>query len=167
MGPYDPWGMFCKHPVGGHELRSRISDRNYALCTRPLEADLLHIAKDAQVNHPVPDVQTLKNIVPLNKARLAFQAGQYQESVARRRARLRSRLILRQHIGAWASPTECSASGSRPSPISNPRLRSTSPEMRRTVGTGQETPKKLQRTERARKINHPCGSETGRATFPY
>ena len=88
MGPYDPWGIFCKHPVGGHECVSRISDRNYALCTRPLEADLLHIAKDAQVNHPVPDVQTLKNIVPLNKARLAFQAGQYQESVAQAQSAL-------------------------------------------------------------------------------
>ena len=43
-----------------------------ALCTRPMEADLLQVAKDAQVNRPVTDVQTLKNFIPLNKARLAF-----------------------------------------------------------------------------------------------
>jgi tetratricopeptide (TPR) repeat protein len=52
-----------------------------ALCTRPMEAELLQIAKDAQVSHRVSDVEALKKYVPLNKARLAYQAGQYQESV--------------------------------------------------------------------------------------
>jgi tetratricopeptide (TPR) repeat protein len=46
-----------------------------------MEAELLQIAKDAQVSHPVSDVEALKKYVPLNKARLAYQAGQYQESV--------------------------------------------------------------------------------------
>ena len=49
---------------------------------RPMEADILQVAKDAQVNHPVPDLQTLKANVPLNTARLAFKTGQYQESIA-------------------------------------------------------------------------------------
>jgi tetratricopeptide (TPR) repeat protein len=53
-----------------------------ALCVRPMEADILQVAKDAQVNHPVPDLQTLKANVPLNTARLAFKTGQYQESIA-------------------------------------------------------------------------------------
>lgn len=53
-----------------------------ALCTRPMEADLLQIAKDAQVNSPVQDLVTLKAYVPLNKARMAYGAGQYQESLA-------------------------------------------------------------------------------------
>jgi tetratricopeptide (TPR) repeat protein len=52
-----------------------------ALCTRPMESELLQIAKDAQVSHPVSDVETLKAYIPLNKARLAYQAGQYQESL--------------------------------------------------------------------------------------
>jgi len=34
------------------------------------------------VNHPVPDIQTLQTFIPLNKARLAYQAGNYQESIA-------------------------------------------------------------------------------------
>jgi len=52
-----------------------------ALCVRPMEPEILEIAKDAQVGEPVPDLQTLKANVPLTKARLAYQAGQYQESV--------------------------------------------------------------------------------------
>ena len=52
-----------------------------ALCTRPMEAEILQFAKDAQVNVPVPDILTLKAYVPLNKARIAFHAGQYQESI--------------------------------------------------------------------------------------
>ena len=52
-----------------------------ALCTRPMEPELLQLAKDAQVSSPVPDLATLKPYVPLNKARLAYQAGQYQESI--------------------------------------------------------------------------------------
>jgi tetratricopeptide (TPR) repeat protein len=52
-----------------------------ALCVRPMEAEVLQIAKDAQVGVPVPDLQTLKANVPLTKARLAYQAGQYLESI--------------------------------------------------------------------------------------
>lgn len=52
-----------------------------ALCVRPMEPEILQIAKDAQVSAPVPDLQTLKANVPLTKARLAYQAGQYQESI--------------------------------------------------------------------------------------
>ena len=46
-----------------------------------MEAEILQFAKDAQVNVPVPDILTLKAYVPLNKARIAFHAGQYQESI--------------------------------------------------------------------------------------
>jgi len=52
-----------------------------ALCVRPMEPETLQIATDAQVGAPVPDLQTLKANVPLTKARLAYQAGQYQESI--------------------------------------------------------------------------------------
>jgi tetratricopeptide (TPR) repeat protein len=51
------------------------------LCVRPMEADLLHTAKAAAVTHPVPDLQTLQNFISLNKARLAYQAANYQESI--------------------------------------------------------------------------------------
>jgi len=53
-----------------------------AECVRPMEADLLLTAKAAEVNHPVPDLQTLQTFIPLNKARLAYQAGNYQESLS-------------------------------------------------------------------------------------
>jgi len=52
-----------------------------ALCVRPMEPEILQVAKDAQVGAPVPDLQTLQANVPLTKARLAYQAGQYQESI--------------------------------------------------------------------------------------
>ena len=53
-----------------------------AECVRPMEADLLLIAKAAEVNYPVPDLKTLQTFIPLNKARLAYQAGNYQESIS-------------------------------------------------------------------------------------
>jgi tetratricopeptide (TPR) repeat protein len=53
-----------------------------AVCVRPMEPDLLHAARAAQVIHPVPDLQTLETFIPLNKARLAYQAGNYQESIS-------------------------------------------------------------------------------------
>jgi hypothetical protein len=52
------------------------------ICVRPMERDLLAVAKQAAVDHPVPDVQTLQTFIPLNKARLAYQVGNYQESIA-------------------------------------------------------------------------------------
>jgi tetratricopeptide (TPR) repeat protein len=53
-----------------------------AVCVRPIEPELLQAAKAAEVSHPVPDLQTLETFIPLNKARLAYQAGSYQESIA-------------------------------------------------------------------------------------
>jgi hypothetical protein len=53
-----------------------------AVCVRPMEPDLLQAAKTAEVNHPVPDLQTLQTFIPLNKARLAYEAGNYQESIS-------------------------------------------------------------------------------------
>jgi len=52
-----------------------------ALCVRPMETDLLQIAKEAQVSHPVSNLQTLKDYATLSKARLAYQAGQFQDSI--------------------------------------------------------------------------------------
>jgi len=56
-----------------------------SLCVRPIDPDLLQIARDAQVNVPVPDIQTPKFYVPLNKARLAYEAGEYQDSITQAR----------------------------------------------------------------------------------
>jgi hypothetical protein len=39
-----------------------------ALCVRPVEPEILEIAKDAQVGAPVPDLQTLKANVPLTSS---------------------------------------------------------------------------------------------------
>jgi hypothetical protein len=52
-----------------------------ALCVRLMGPDLLQTAKAAAVDHSVPDIQTLQTFIPLNKARLAYQAGNYQESI--------------------------------------------------------------------------------------
>jgi hypothetical protein len=51
------------------------------LCTRPMEDDLLQLAKDAQVKVTVPDVLTLKAWVPLTKAKFAYQLGQFQDAI--------------------------------------------------------------------------------------
>ena len=59
-----------------------------ALCVRPMDAATVQIAKDAQVSIPVPDLQTLKAYVMLNKARLAYQAGQYQDSITQAQSAL-------------------------------------------------------------------------------
>ena len=69
-----PWNQFFTKPVTNQEPG--------VICVRPMEPDLLQTAKAAEVNHPVPDIQTLQTFIPLNKARLAYQAGNYQESIA-------------------------------------------------------------------------------------
>jgi tetratricopeptide (TPR) repeat protein len=53
-----------------------------ALCVRLMEPDLVQTAKAAAVDHSVQDIQTLQTFIPLNKARLAYEAGNYQESIA-------------------------------------------------------------------------------------
>ena len=97
MGPPDVFGMLFKGQVKAmlnpdraeaHERVSRVSDRNAVLCVRPIDADLLQLAKDAQADRPVPDLPTLKAYVPLNKARMAYQAGQYQQSIAQAQSAL-------------------------------------------------------------------------------
>ena len=75
-----PWNQFFTKPLTNQE--------EGAVCVRPMEPDLLAIAKEAAVDHPVPDVQTLQTFIPLNKARLAYQAGNYQESITQARTAL-------------------------------------------------------------------------------
>jgi tetratricopeptide (TPR) repeat protein len=70
LGAYNPFfTSLMEYPFMGAE------------CVRPMAADLLEAAKAAEVNHTVPDLQTLQTFIPLNKARLAYQAGNYQESI--------------------------------------------------------------------------------------
>jgi tetratricopeptide (TPR) repeat protein len=78
----------CNHVAPDHMIpygtlwsSTMYKGKAFALCTRPMEADLLQISKDAKVDNPVSDVLTLKAYVPLTKARIAYQAGQYQESI--------------------------------------------------------------------------------------
>ena len=91
MGPPDVFGILFKGQLKAalnpdrseaHERVSKVSDRNAVLCVRSMDANLLQIAKDAEVSHPVPDLLTLKANAPLNKARQAFHAGQYQDAIA-------------------------------------------------------------------------------------
>jgi hypothetical protein len=71
-----------------HERVSKVSDRNAVLCVRPIDPDLLQIAKEAQVGQPVPDLLTLKANVPLNRARQAFQSRDYQAAIAQAQSAL-------------------------------------------------------------------------------
>ena len=90
MGPPDIFGMLFKlqgkalldpDQDEAHERVSKVTDHNLVLCVRPLDADIVDIAWDAQLNHPVPDLQTLKANVPLYKARMAFQSEQYSNAI--------------------------------------------------------------------------------------
>jgi tetratricopeptide (TPR) repeat protein len=59
-----------------------------ALCVRPMEPDILQLAKDAQVKSPVPDVQTLKAYGMIVHAHDAFAIAQYQKSITQANAAL-------------------------------------------------------------------------------
>jgi hypothetical protein len=91
MGPPDVFGILFKAQFKAalnpdrseaHERVSKVSDRNGVLCARPIDANILQFAQDARVSHPIPDLLTLKANVPLNMARLSFQAGRYQDAIA-------------------------------------------------------------------------------------
>jgi len=62
-------------------VHSLLDFKFFVICTRPMEADLLQVAKDAEVVYPVPNLLTLKATIPLSKAELAYQAGNYEESI--------------------------------------------------------------------------------------
>lgn len=53
-----------------------------AECVRAMEPELAQIAAEAGPVPPVSDVETLRKYIPFNKARLAYQAGNYQETIA-------------------------------------------------------------------------------------
>jgi hypothetical protein len=97
MGPPDVFGLFFKGQLKAelnpdrpeaHERVSKVSDRNAVLCVRPIDSDILQLAQEAQVRHPVPDLLTLKANVPLNKARQAFQARDYQTAISQAQSAL-------------------------------------------------------------------------------
>lgn len=83
VGPFLTLATVLKTEVDRDEGRFifKSSDALSALCVRPMEPEILAIAKDAEVSTPVPNLQVLKANVPLTKARLAYKAGQYQESI--------------------------------------------------------------------------------------
>ena len=97
MGPPDVFGILFKgqwkaalNPdrSEAHERVSKVSDRNAVLCVRPIDADILQLAQDARVSHPVPDLLTLKANVPLNKARQAYQTRDYQTAISQAQSAL-------------------------------------------------------------------------------
>jgi hypothetical protein len=69
--------MSLAAPVNSALLAEPLS----TLCTRVMESQLRQVAEDAQVNQPVHDVLTLKAWVPLTKANLAYQRGQFQDAI--------------------------------------------------------------------------------------
>ena len=74
------YGKGCDPHYNSAHLNDHIA--RAAACTRTMEPDLLQIAKDANVSSPVPDIDTLKASVPLHKAQLAYQAGDFNGSLA-------------------------------------------------------------------------------------
>jgi tetratricopeptide (TPR) repeat protein len=82
LGNSEAWELALGTPPGGAFNTILLAQRIDAVCTRIAEVEILEIAKVAQVVSPVPDAVTLKASIPLAKARLAYQAGQYQESIA-------------------------------------------------------------------------------------
>jgi tetratricopeptide (TPR) repeat protein len=76
------WTVLIGDPLGAAPFNTNLlTDTLFVICTRHMESDLLQIATDAQVHSPISDLQTLKDYALLAKARLAFQSGQYQESI--------------------------------------------------------------------------------------
>jgi hypothetical protein len=75
------WAVIHGNQPGMEKWAVLQTEKLGALCVRPMEANVLEIAKDAQVTAPVTDVQMLTANVPLTKARLAYVAGNYQESL--------------------------------------------------------------------------------------
>jgi hypothetical protein len=65
----------------GYLTKDVTDEKVGVICVRAMEPDLLKVAKAAGEAPPVPDIQTLQNFIPLNNARLAYQAGNYQESI--------------------------------------------------------------------------------------
>ena len=97
MGPPDVFGILFKGQLKAalnpdrseaHERISKVSDRNAVLCVRPIDANILQLAQDARVSHPVPDLLTLKANVPLNKARQAFHTRDYQTAISQAQSAL-------------------------------------------------------------------------------
>jgi tetratricopeptide (TPR) repeat protein len=58
------------------------------LCTRTMDAGQTQIAQEAQVNWPVADMLTLKAYGPWYKAKLSYQAGQFQDAITQAQAAL-------------------------------------------------------------------------------
>lgn len=89
-GAYEAWVIALDFPPQAPSALSPalLADRLSAVCTSPMPPDLLQIAKDAQVVSPVPDVATLKANIPLAKAQQAYQARQYQQSIAQAQSAL-------------------------------------------------------------------------------
>ena len=81
-GNDDAWELSLGTPSGGAFITIPLTEKVGAVCNRIAEADLLQVASDAQVSSPVSDILALKANVPLTKAELAYQAGQYQECIA-------------------------------------------------------------------------------------
>jgi tetratricopeptide (TPR) repeat protein len=79
--PKSSWTVLFNGDVKGYFTQDMSIPREGVICVRSMEPDLLQTARAADVTHPVPDIQTLQTFIPLNKARLAYQAGNYQESI--------------------------------------------------------------------------------------
>jgi len=72
-------------PAGTVWSSEEYAGRAFTLCTRPMGKELLQIAKDAQVTTPISDLVMLNAYIPLSKAKLAYQLGHFQDSIAQAR----------------------------------------------------------------------------------
>jgi hypothetical protein len=152
-----PGGFF--HTDGTSRVTAHIN--RSALCVRPMEPDLLQIAKDAQVDYPVTDVLMLKAIIPLTKASVAYQLVNIRRPSSRRGRPSRSIPTSHKPIGPSVSLMAGWANGIWPLPIfRRPSKLTGTTAMQRLRFSGHSKVRTLQNPEEAPKCHLQCGTDS-------
>jgi hypothetical protein len=83
--PQDFWVMTYPYPPSSFNARSSVpagvTRGLQALCARPMDADLLQLAKEANTPSPVPNLAALKAVPVLQQGEDAMANGQFQEAM--------------------------------------------------------------------------------------
>jgi hypothetical protein len=87
-GNQEVWVEGHGFPPGEIASKLTTSIGRQAICTRAMEPELIPIAQQAQVPVAVPDIATLKADALIAQAGKAYQAGDYQSSLAQAQSAL-------------------------------------------------------------------------------
>jgi hypothetical protein len=90
-GDQKVWTESYGYPAGEMISKVTTGSARQAICTRAMEPELIPIAQQAQVTSAVPDIATLKADVLLGQAEKAYQAGQYESSLAQAQSALQAK----------------------------------------------------------------------------